>query len=299
MQKFFLILLFTGLLFSACKFSPDPSNGVESTTLSQDTASAEEVVIAVELKEHQVRLAQSKSTKGTLPKLGADKLEAWWDSLPNQIQEKIKEQQVDIEVVTTLSLTKDSMLVSDQHLIEKTGDILEEIIGDKTNLTYTLSTKEDVEKEPKLEGSTVIKLREHVAVKLNSFDVQVFFRDKVVSNENRLTIQYWWLNLPVEIKEQIRNRELLVQLDAIVVEQFLDGGGSQQDIPVEDNLDVFTHSINKIIGIQPFINVAVPLASLRTKIIYRKMDEKTLLYPAAQSVNISLHKNQRIYQAPF
>jgi hypothetical protein len=41
------------------------------------------------------------------------------------------------------------------------------------------------------------------------------------------------------------------------------------------------------------------LASLRTKIIYRKMDEKTLLYPAAQSVNISLHKNQRIYQAPF
>lgn len=299
MQKFFWTLFFSAAVFSACNFLPTPSTGNEVLPLYQDTLSAEEVVIAVELKEHQTHLLQPERKEGKLPHLGVNKIEAWWDSLPNQIQEKIKEQQVDIEVVATLNPREDSVLITDEHIVEETGEMIEQVVGGRTNLRYTLNTQEQYDSKSKLQASTIIKLREHVAVKLNSFDVQIFFREKKVSNENMLSLQYWWLNLPIEIQDKIRKRELLVQLDAIVVEQFLDAGANQQDIPVEDNLRMFLHSLNNIIGVQPFINIAVPLASVRTKIIYRKMDEQTLLYPAAQSVGISLHKNNRIQQTSF
>lgn len=266
---------------------------LENTTLA--TATDEEMTISVPIQEHEIRLVRVKNEQqeAKLSDANVKELESWWDSLPKPVQSKIKSNEIDIEVVSNIRTNdkKDINPSLNDSQIENTGETLEQIIGAQTEMKYTVSTTLiDGQKNPqKGEHATNIRLVKQVPVKLQKFTADIFLREKSVTNDNIKTLQYWWTNLPQDVQNKIKRREIILDVVCHTVEEI---DGAADLVAAEDFSAIMGDVLNRLVGVYKAGSKEYSLAQIKTSIQAEKANAKNLKLPAKQYISVSLRKNK-------
>ena len=259
------------------------------------TTTDEEMTISVPIQEHEIRLVRVKyeQKQAKLSDANVKELESWWDSLPEPLQSQIKSNEIDIEVVSNIR-TNDKQDINpslNDSQIENTGETLEQIIGAETEMKYTVSTTLiDGQKNPqKGEHATNIRLVKQVPVKLQNFTANIFLREKNVTNDNIKTLQYWWTNLPQDVQNKIKRRELVLDVVCHTVEEI---DGATNLVAAEDFSAVMGDVLNRLVGVYKAGPKEYSLAQIKTATKVEKASAKNLKLPAKQYVEVSLRKNK-------
>jgi len=267
--------------------------GLKNTSLAAVTD--EEMTISVPIQEHEIRLVRVKNEQkqAKLSDANVKELESWWDSLPKPVQSQIKSNEIDIEVVSKIRTNdkKDINPKLNDSQIENTGETLEQIIGAQTEMKYTVSTTLiDGQKNPQEgEHATNIRLVKQVPVKLQAFTADIFLRDENVTNDNIKTLQYWWTNLPQDVQNKIKSREIILDVVCHTVET-IDGAADM--IAAEDFSAVMGDVLNRLVGVYKAGSKEYSLAQIKTSTQVEKANAKNLKLPAKQYVKVSLRKNK-------
>jgi hypothetical protein len=255
----------------------------------------EEMTISVPIQEHEIRLfrVRNEQQQAKLSAANVKELESWWDSLPRPVRCQIKSNQIDIEVVSSIR-TNDKKDINPQlndSQIENTGQTLEQIIGTQTEMKYTVSTTLiDGQKNPQAgEHATNIRLVKQVPVKLQAFTADIFLREKNVTNDNIKTLQYWWTNLPEDVQNKIKQREIILDVVCHTVET-IDGRADM--LAAEDFSAVMGDVLNRLVGVYKAGSKEYSLAHIETSTQAEKANAKNLQLPAKQYVKVSLRKNK-------
>lgn len=257
----------------------------------------EEMTIAMPIQEHEIRIIRAKNEQqqAKLSDANVKELESWWDSLPKPVQSQIKAKKIDIEVVSKIR-TNDEKDINPQlndSQVENTGETLEQIIGKETEMKYTVSTTLiDGQKNPqKGEHATNIRLVKQVPVKLQKFTADIFLREDDVTNDNIKTLQYWWTNLPEDVRHKIKRREILLDVVCHTVED-IDGLTEEDLASSNDFAAVMGDVLNRMVGVYKAGKKEYSLAKIKTAIKLEKANAKNLKLPAKQYIKISLRKNK-------
>lgn len=298
---FFLASLLMGCTNDAAQVVTNDSDSVVNTTQTafENTPLAaltdEEMTISVPMQEHEIRLVRVKyeQKQAKLSDANVKELESWWDSLPEPLQSQIKSNEIDIEVVSNIRTNdkKDINPSLNDSQIENTGETLEQIIGAQTEMKYTVSTTLiDGQKNPQQgEHATNIRLVKQVPVKLQEFTADIFLREKNVTNDNIKTLQYWWTNLPKDVQNKIKRRELVLDVVCHTVEEI---DGAADLIAAEDFSAVMGDVLNRLVGVYRAGPKEYSLAQIETATSVEKATDKNLKLPAKQYVKVSLRKNK-------
>jgi hypothetical protein len=297
----FLAMLLVGCTDDAAQVVTTDGNSVvntentafENTPLA--TATDEEMTISVPIQEHEIRLVRVKyeQKQAKLSDANVKELESWWDSLPEPLQSQIKSNEIDIEVVSNIRTNdkKDINPSLNDSQIENTGETLEQIIGAQTEMKYTVSTTLiDGQKNPqKGEHATNIRLVKQVPVKLQAFTADIFLREKSVTNDNIKTLQYWWTNLPQDVQNKIKKRELVLDVVCHTVEEI---DGATNLVAAEDFSAVMGDVLNRLVGVYKAGPKEYSLAQIKMATKIETASAKNLKLPAKQYVKVSLRKNK-------
>jgi hypothetical protein len=140
-------------------------------------------------------------------------IKKWWISLPEPIQSKIKKSELDIELISRVKSNSTQYLSSGKQSeqLAETSLVLEKIIGESTEMQYTINafiTDSLLTPMPLNDMETDIRLVEEVPVHLKDYNTDIFLREVYVSNDNIRTLQYWWMNLPEDIRNKVMSHEL-------------------------------------------------------------------------------------------
>lgn len=269
------------------------NNTLANNRLSTD----EEMTISVPIQEHEFRIIRAKSEQkqAKLSDANVKELESWWDSLPKPVQSQIKANKIDIEVVSNIR-TNDKKDINPQlndSQIENTGETLEQIIGAETEMKYTVSTTLiDGQKNPQEgEHATNIRLVKQVPVKLQNFTADIFLRGEEVNNDNIRTLQYWWTNLPEDIRSKIKRREIILDVACHTIET-IDATTSTDLAAAEDFAAVMGDILNRMVGVYKAGKKEYSLAKIKTATKVEKATAKNLKLPARQYIKVSLRKNK-------
>lgn len=261
------------------------------------TTSEEEMTIAVPIQEHEIRIIreESEQQQAKLSEANVKELESWWDSLPKPVQTQIKANKIDIEVVSSIR-TNDKNDINPQlndSQIEKTGETLEQIIGKETDMKYTVSTTliDGKQNKEKGEHATNIRLVKQVPVKLQKFEADIFLRDKEVTNDNIRTLQYWWTNLPEDVRNKIKSREIVLDVACHTVNE-MDDPSDKEMMAAQEFAGIMGDVLNRLIGVYKVNNREFSMAQIKTSTQQEKANAKNLKYPAKQYVKVSLRKNK-------
>jgi len=276
----------------------DPVVNKENTALKNTSLAIttdEEMTISVPIQEHEIRLFRVKceQKQAKLSDANVKELESWWDSLPAPLQSKIKSNEIDIEVVSNIRTNnkKDINPSLNDSQIEKTGETLEQIIGTQTEMKYTVSTTLiDGHKNPqKGEHATNIRLVKQVPVKLQEFTADIFLREENVTNDNIRTLQYWWTNLPQDVQNKIKRRELVLEVVCHTVEEIDEAADL---LVAEDFSAMMGDVLNRLVGVYKAGPKEYSLAQIATSAKIEKATANNLKLPAKQYVKVSLRKNK-------
>ncbi|BDS10300.1 hypothetical protein [Aureispira anguillae] len=266
-------------------------------TSATKTTPDEEMTISVPIQEHEIRIVRAKNEQkqAKLSDANVKELESWWDSLPKPVQSQIKAKKIDIEVVSKIR-TNDKQDINPQlndSQIENTGETLEQIIGKETEMKYTVSTTLiDGQKNPQEgEHATNIRLVKQVPVKLQKFTADIFIRENDVNNDNIRTLQYWWTNLPQDVRNKIKRREIVLDVVCHTVED-IDGARTEDLAAAEDFAAVMGDVLNRMVGVYKAGKKEYSLAQIKTATQLEKATAKNLKLPAKQYIKISLRKNK-------
>lgn len=297
----FLAILLIGCTNDAAQVAANDDDSVtnDQSIVFENTQLAavadEEMTISVPIQEHEIRLVRVKNEQkqAKLSDANVKELESWWDSLPKPVQSQIKSNEIDIEVVSNIRTNdeKDINPSLNDSQIENTGETLEQIIGTETEMKYTVSTTLiDGQKNPQEgEHATNIRLVKQVPVKLQEFTADIFLREKNVTNENIKTLQYWWTNLPEDIQNKIKQREIVLDVVCHTVEEI---DGAVDLVAAEDFSAIMGDVLNRLVGVYKAGPKEYSLAQIKTSTQKEKANAKNLKLPAKQYVKISLRKNK-------
>ncbi len=294
----YIIILFS--LLVSCYSAEDSSIVADATPDNNvELVNDEETTISVPLPLHEFRIFRQNSeiAESMLSDKNVKELESWWDSLPKPIQKQIQSNQVDIEVVSSITSTNKSNL--NPHLndsqIEKTGETLEQIIGANPEMKYTVSTTliENQNKDKVDEHTTDIRLVKQVPVKLSTFTADLFMRENFVNNDNIRTVQYWWANLPTEIQDKIKSRELMVDMTCYTIDDGMDLGDNQLLAEsADENIAILSDVLNRIVGVYRVGSKEKSIAKINISVEKEVASEKNSNYPAKQYIKLNLRKNK-------
>lgn len=271
-------------------------------TALEDPAAAEEMTIAVPIEAHEVKIVRQKHEhqQVRLSEANVKELESWWDSLPEPVQSQIKANEIDIEVVSKIR-TNDKKAVDpvlNDSQIEETGEALEQIIGTETGMTYTVSTTlvdEAAAKGQQAEETheTNIRLVKQVPVKLQDFKTDIFLREGEISNENIQTLQYWWSNLPLDVQNKIKSRQLVIDITYSTLAE-IDGDLTQHHTMGENYTAVMQDLLERMVGVYTMNRREYALAQIHTHLKTEPVTAKTANLPARQYIRIGLRKNKQL-----
>jgi len=316
MNRILIYITFISLLFVGCTpsnnsevvdnhvFTPYEEVDEETDLLADATdEEEEETTISVPITRHEIRIIRQKDEikQAKLSDANVKELESWWDSLPKPLQSQVKSNEVDIEVVSSITTTNEQSIdpVLNDSQVENTGLTLEQIIGTNAKMKYTVSTRfiEDTnEKEPVSvpdEHATDIRLVKKVPVRLRSFTTDIFFRQNDVTNDNLRSLQYWWTNLPEDIKEKVRSRELALNLTCYTVDDGMDLSDDEQLAENAENFSaIMTDVMNRIIGVYRVDDKELSVAKIKSAIKIEKANAKNAKYPAKQYLKVNIRKNK-------
>ena len=284
---------------------PWQSNAATAVT-NTTTSSSEEMTIAVPIEAHEVKIVRKKHEhqQVALSEANVKELESWWDSLPKPVQSQIKANEIDIEVVSKIR-TNDKKSVNPalhDSQIEETGDALEQIIGTETGMTYTVSTTlvgkgQQKPGEAAESHETNIRLVKQIPVKLQKFTTDIFLRDGQVNNENIQTLQYWWTNLPLDVQNKIKSRELVVDITYNTLAA-IDGDLTHHHAKGGDYTAIMQDLLERMVGVYTVNKREYALAEIHTHLNTKTLDEKTANLPARQYISIALRKSKRMLNKP-
>jgi len=275
----------------------EPLEYVESSgvTIHED----EEMTISVPIEEHEFSITRENGEENliNLSDANVKELESWWDSLPQPLQSKIKKNEIDIEVVSSIRTHNEDEInpfLNDSQ-VESTGETLEQIIGQETDMKYTVNTVliDNGKEIDEGQHATNIRLVKQVPVKLHKFNADIFIRNQEISNENIRTLQYWWINLPDDIRNKIKQQELMLDLTCHTIIG-LDDKFSKKNLTIEaeDYVAILGDILNRMVGFYKIGHKTMSIAKMNT---YTKIEEANLTnqnFPANQYLNISIRKNK-------
>lgn len=280
--------------------TPWKSEAAAIASVNKDTP-VEEMTIAVPIEAHEVKIVREKHEHQQiqLSEANVKELESWWDSLPKPVQSQIKANEIDIEVVSKIC-TNDKKTVNpalNDSQIEQTGEALEQIIGTETGMTYTVSTTLLDEKQlqtpqTKETHETNIRLVKQIPVKLQQFTTDIFLRDGQINNENIQTLQYWWTNLPLDVQNKIKSRQLVVDITCNTVAA-VDGDLEHQGLE-EDHTAVMQDLLERMVGVYTMNQREYALAEIYTHVKEAPLTTKNVTLPARQYIRLELRKNKQI-----
>lgn len=268
--------------------------------LGKTNTSEEETTISMPMQQHLFSISRQHDevNQTNLSAQNVRDLESWWDSLPQPLQSEIKANKVDIEVVSEIT-TADEQTINprlNDSQIEKTGETLEQIIGANTDMKYTVSTKLLDSTNISLvneQHTTNIRLVKQVPVKLQTFATEVYLREGSIGNENIQTLQYWWDNLPTDIQEKIKTRELEVNLTCHVVNPEVETKSiADLQALANQNAVVSNDILNRLIGVYKVEDKEYSMAKTTVQIKIETATEKTTKLPAQQYISIKIHNNK-------
>jgi hypothetical protein len=277
----------------------------ETDKLSKTDIVAEEnrdnVSLKYKLEEHAVNLqldnAEIKEVK--VSEANLIQLKKWWDSLPQPLQNKIKAQEVEIELVTNVqSVVKTELTpeITDSR-IENTGAALEKIIGESTGMTFTVKTSE-VETSSALSSSASTSIIPYIKLptKLSQFSSSLSVSRSGISAQNIHSIQFWWNNLPDDLKMMIQNADVIVELNCIALDK---GVEFRKNIRLGENSDNYLYLMNEylqnMIGHKQISNKKIPMGLIKTN----SQIEKVLGEDSADYIfRIHLKNNKQVSDKP-
>ncbi len=268
--------------------------------LGKTNTSEEETTISMPMQQHLFSISRQHDevNQTNLSDQNVRDLESWWDSLPQPLQSEIKANKIDIEVVSEIT-TADEQTIDprlNDSQIEKTGETLEQIIGANTDMKYTVSTKLLDSANISLvneQHTTNIRLVKQVPVKLQTFATEVYLREGSIVNENIQTLQYWWDNLPTDIQEKIKTRELEVNLTCHVINPEVEAKSiTDLQALANQNAVVSNDILNRLIGVYKVGDKEYSMAKTLVQIKIETATEKTTKLPAQQYLSIKIHNNK-------
>lgn len=186
---------------------------------------ADSISLRLEMKEHSIEIAMQEEELGQ-KKLSAERLaalRAWWEQLPENVQQQIQRKEVELELVTQLSSTDEAKMQPEQTdpQIEQTGEALEEIIGSSPDMTFRVNTTllNKTAEVASTEGSTSIHILKKVATDLKSFDHEIHLLSSNIRQTNLQSMQQWWMSLPEDLQLKIQQGDLRVDLSAVALDR--------------------------------------------------------------------------------
>ncbi|WBM73287.1 hypothetical protein [Saprospira grandis] len=246
---------------------------------------ADSISLRLEMKEHSIEIAMKEEELGQ-KELSAERLaalRAWWEQLPENVQQQIQRKEVELELVTQLSSTDEAKMQPEQTdpQIEQTGEALEEIIGSSPEMTFRVNTTllNKTAELASTEGSTSIHILKKVSTDLKSFDQEVHLTTASIRQANLQTMQQWWMNLPEDIQHKIQQGELRIDLSAVALDRGIEsaellGEKSHQQALLMGDL------LQQIVGFYRQDGKNYPLGRIRTQALIEpyqeemKLDEK-------------------------
>jgi hypothetical protein len=269
-------------VFCACQRTAEPLTeselsltSTDKTTVVQDktaTDDADTVSLNVKMEEHSVRLVLSKDDlkKVQVSANNVKELKTWWDSLPEPLQSQIKAHEVEIKLVSNIRSSDKNAIepgVTDSQ-IEKTGATLEKIIGESTDMSFTVNTTllANNGNAPADEQSTNIILVKKVPTKLTQFTTEIPLSEKGISNQNIHSMQYWWSSLPEDLREKIQRREVIVDLTCVAIDKGVELRKNKKLGLLSDEYNVvMSDMLQDMIGYGTVANKKIPLGILKTQ----------------------------------
>ena len=227
-------------------------------------------------------------------------IKKWWISLPEPIQSKIKKSELDIELISRVKSNSIQYLSSDKQSeqLAETSLVLEKIIGESTEMQYTINaliTDSLLTPMPLNDMETDIRLVEEVPVHLKDYNTDVFLREDYVSNDNIRTLQYWWMNLPEDIRNKVTSHELELEFtcSTIIDEAFQIERENDIQTIASENLTIAKEVLQSIIGKQPLLQQDACLAKIKDGVKILPRSKHTGLLPADSFLSIQLKKNKQ------
>ena len=227
-------------------------------------------------------------------------IKKWWISLPEPIQSKIKKSELDIELISRVKSNSIQYLSSDKQSeqLAETSLVLEKIIGESTEMQYTINaliTDSLLTPMPLNDMETDIRLVEEVPVHLKDYNTDVFLREDYVSNDNIRTLQYWWMNLPEDIRNKVTSHELELEFtcSTIIDEAFQIERENDIQTIASENLTIAKEVLQSIIGKQPLLQQDACLAKIKSSVKILTRSKHTGLLPADSFLSIQLKKNKQ------
>jgi hypothetical protein len=227
-------------------------------------------------------------------------IKKWWISLPEPIQSKIKKSELDIELISRVKSNSTQYLSSGKQSeqLAETSLVLEKIIGESTEMQYTINaliTDSLLTPMPLNDMETDIRLVEEVPVHLKDYNTDVFLREDYVSNDNIRTLQYWWMNLPEDIRNKVMSHELELEFtcSTIIDEAFQIERENDIQTIASENLTIAKEVLQSIIGKQPLLQQDACLAKIKSSVKILPRSKHTGLLPADSFLSIQLKKNKQ------
>lgn len=281
--------------------SMETSTALVSTDVSTHLITEEETTISVPIAQHVFSISREKDEikQAKLSDQNVRELESWWDSLPQPLQSEIKANKVDIEVVSEITTSDEKSINPDLNdsQIETTGQTLEQIIGANTEMKYTISTKlidSSEANRPAIneQHKTNIMLVKQVPVKLNTLGAQMYIRNGEVDNDNIRTLQYWWENLPEEIRSKIKRRELELNLTCHTIDAGVESNLLDEEEKAEENVTIVNDLMNRLIGVYRVEGREFSMAKTSTELRTEQATANLADLPSNQYISIRLRKNK-------
>jgi hypothetical protein len=227
-------------------------------------------------------------------------IKKWWISLPEPIQSKIKKSELDIELISRVKSNSTQYLSSGKQSeqLAETSLVLEKIIGESTEMQYTINafiTDSLLTPMPLNDMETDIRLVEEVPVHLKDYNTDIFLREVYVSNDNIRTLQYWWMNLPEDIRNKVMSHELELEFtcSTLIDEAFQIERENDIQTIASENLTIAKEVLQSIIGKQPLLQQDACLAKIKSSVKILPRSKHTGLLPADSYLSIQLKKNKQ------
>jgi hypothetical protein len=194
-----------------------------------------------------------------------NQLKKWWDSLPQPLQDQIKAQEVEIELVSNVISNGNTELTPEitDSRIENTGAALEKIIGESTEMTYTVKTKQ-MDTDASSSASTNIVPYIKISTKLAQFSTGLAIDKNGISAQNVHSLQYWWSCLPDDLKIMIQNNEVALEVNCIAIDKGIEFRKNARLGDKSDNyLFLMNQYLQNMIGFKKISNKNLPLGTLK------------------------------------
>jgi len=244
----------------------DTDNKAKTDNITEEE-NCDTVSLKYKLDEHAfcLKLNNTEMNEANISASNINQLKKWWDSLPQPLQDQIKAQEVEIELVSNVISNGNTELTPEitDSRIENTGAALEKIIGESTEMTYTVKTKQ-MDTDASSSASTNIVPYIIISTKLAQFSTSLAIDKNGISAQNVHSLQYWWSSLPDDLKIMIQNNEVALEVNCIAIDKGIEFRKNARLGDKSDNyLFLLNQYLQNMIGFKKISNKNLPLGTLK------------------------------------